>query len=297
MGKIDFIPGTCFPAGTVLSARLSRNGTVISTHSKTEKKTKTFPPVAPELAVAKDCLKFARLLWSRWSPEYRTAWALSARTYCTPRFPAPSGEFSDFNLFYSQFSAYWYGNYYFNGALTYYDGTTWQPFYYNSFVEPEYNRIYEPIPAIVGNYWFVSNNLSIQDAPVLDITNKMFNFRLNFNFPSGTPTFFRDFFIFFNWANTQSGWLFYISNPGADAGLSFARNNRLLIAAYKPNSVSTTGASFYPATFMDFRGPLAKYSDLSILDLSPGMKVKITAFMVSSYGQCLPFGEFTSAIV
>lgn len=297
MGKIDLFPAQSFSSVGGLTARSSRNGVVISTEKTTTKKLRSFPSVADELAVVKQCLAAARRLWASWSVSYRTTWATQARLYCVPRFPAPSGEFSDFNLFYSQYSAYWYGNYYNNGALTYFDGTTWQPFYHNSFVEPEYNRIYEPNPAIIGQYWYISNNLSIQDAPILDITNETFNFRLDFNFPAGTPSFFWNWFIFFNWANTQAGWLFYISNPGADAGLSFARGNRLLIATYKPNSVSSTGASFYPVTFMDFKGPLAKYYDLSVLDLIVGMKVKITAFMVSSYGQCLPFGEFTSEII
>jgi len=297
MAKVSLFPGEQWDSSYGLYVRNSRNGSVLSEFDSAKASNRIFPPVAPELAVVKQCLLAARQLWGSWSSSNQIAWSNLARLYSTPRFPAPSYDFSDFNLFFSQYSAYWYGNYYHNGALTYFDGTNWQPFYHNSFAAPEYNRIYEPIPAIIGNYSYLSNNLIIQEAPILDVTNEKFNFRLDFNFPAGTPSWFWTWFIFFNWANTQAGWLFYISNPGIDAGLSFARGNRLLIAAYKPNSSSSSGGSFYPSTFKLFQGPLAKYYNLSILDLSPGMKVKITAFMVSSYGQCMNLGDFISEIV
>lgn len=297
MAKITFLPDKHFPPGIILNTRISRNGTIISTRSATTKKINAFPSAATELSVAKQCLHDARYVWARWTIEQQIEWSSLARLFCTPRFPAPSYKFSDFNLFYSQFSAFWYGNYYFNGALSYFDGTSWQPFYHNSFVEPEYNRIYEPKPSIIGNYYYKSTNFTIQETPILNITNETFNFRLNYSFPPGTPTHFNNFGLWFSGMDSQAGFLFYISNPGIDAGLSFARGNRLLIATYKPDSISSTGANLYPSTFLDLKGPLAKYYDLSILNLRVGMKVKITAFVVSSYGQCYNLGVFPSTII
>lgn len=297
MGKIDLFPGESFPIGSGLSARQSRNGTIISTDSAKQKKKRKAPTVAPELAVVKLCLKDARQAWRTMNPQQKAELISVMRPFVEVRFPGKTGKTSDFNLFYSLYSGIYYGNYYFNGALSMDTG--------NELLEIPY-KDYQPIfpqaprPPYITFEWFYHTRqaweLTFSDV-VLDVSNNQIKFKVSFPPPEpwmSDPEYFQ---INFSSDRNNLGFFFYVSTPSVLSDAPFAMPGRLLVACFKPSEYVDNTALFQRVSSYSFFGPLAKYVDFSTLELTPGSFAEVTMFAMSAYGQASKIGTFKTEIV
>lgn len=297
MAKINLIPGGQLPTDTSLDVRFTRNGFILSNDGKAQKRKRKAPEVASELNKAPDCLKEARTIWANFAPEVRIQLAAGLPIMSEVRFPSPGASLSIFNRFLGVFSAYYFGNYYNNGILTLDSGVDLVPLDEQCFQIVPGNGLTYPsfsLSWLYGNPSMQSYNF---DNIRLSLSDKILEFWLSFTwYPWVNPPFSH---FYFNFSSDRQfcGFLFYISTPSVLPGAPFDDPGRLLIATYRPSTFSYSAAGFSAPVQYRFFGPLAKYVELSNLDLKVGDYVKITCFAVSLYGQSTKLKEVITQII
>ena len=296
MAKIELFPGESFPIGSGLSARQSRNGTIISTENASSKKKRKPPVIASELWKMPDCLKLARLEWASMNPSLRNQLISQMPVLCELRFPADDHNPSNFNRYLNLFSGYYFGNYYANGQLTWISPSGDVVFSEQSYQKPN------PNPAMSGNFYIKFNyipeegyNCTFENIRI-NLSTEQIYFDIAFDidlFSGMLPTSIQ--FAFAS-ASSDCGLCFYISIPGLTSRPFQDLTHRLIIADFLALGSTESIASFSPSSPLSFSGPLSKYHALSTLILNSGDTVEITVFSVSLYGQSFKIGTFNAVI-
>ena len=215
---------------------------------------------------------------------------------CELRFPSNKKPPSNFNRFLNLYSGYFFGNYYNNGNLSIdFEGS---PLELTSILYDKPN----PNPAMYGDFLMGFNydtsrfyNLVFSNLSINLVANKI-SFSITYDFDVFPWESIDTLSFGFSSPSNSVGLCFYISNPKSALVTPFWIQHRLIIASFPPFTNTILPSPLDPDGIFDFTGNLAKYHQLSTLDLPSGATVDITIFSVSVYGQSHQIGTFPATI-
>lgn len=297
MPKLTPISGHIFENTDCLYHRNSRHGDILSLKSSVKNPLRFKKLPRGQLFQAKKCLSEARKFWASLNSGLRDQFILQMPILCELRFPSHHNYFSSFNRFLSLYSGYFFGNYYYNGDLSWLVSNQLIPIQQRAYDYPSPNPAMPGGFTIVQDYGFQSfSNFSFKNI-VINLSNNNFSFDIFFDynsFPIGQPWIIN---FGFGTADYKCGLVFYISLPTSSGLIPHYNAHRLIIANYHALEYMTPPAGYTVQSPFSFVGSLSKFYDLSTFSLESGKSYNITIFSVSLYGQSHLIGSCPCTVI